>query len=116
MRLIECHIENFGRIRALDHRFEEGVNVICRENGWGKTTFAAFLLAMLYGFPSTRRKKAEDNDRDRFRPWQGGIYGGRLSFEAGGKIYEITRSFGKRESEDEFELRDLETKIGRAHV
>ncbi|MBE6007460.1 MAG: hypothetical protein E7238_10010 [Sarcina sp.] len=111
MRLIECHIENFGRIRALDHRFEEGVNVICRENGWGKTTFAAFLLAMLYGFPSTRRKKAEDNDRDRFRPWQGGIYGGRLSFEAGGKIYEITRSFGKRESEDEFELRDLETNL-----
>lgn len=111
MRLIYCHIENFGRLRNLDYTFEEGVNVICRENGWGKSTFSAFLRAMFYGFSGTRRKKKEENERERYRPWQGGIYGGRLAFEAGGKQYEMTRVFGRRESEDEFELRDLATNL-----
>ena len=111
MRLIYCHIENFGRLRNLDYTFEEGLNVICRENGWGKSTFSAFLRAMFYGFSGTRRKKKEENEREKYRPWQGGIYGGRLAFEAGGKQYEMTRVFGRRESEDEFELRDLATNL-----
>ena len=66
---------------------------------------------MLYGLPAARKKSPEDNERHRYRPWQGGAYGGRLTFEAYGKRYEITRMFGSRESEDEFELRDLDTNI-----
>ncbi len=111
MKLIFCHIENFGRLRNFDYRFEEGLNVICRENGWGKSTFSAFLRAMFYGFSGSRRKKAEENERERYRPWQGGVYGGLLVFEAGGKTYEMTRIFGRRESEDEFELRDAGTNL-----
>ena len=111
MKLISCHIENFGRLHRLDCSFSDGLNMICRENGWGKSTFAAFLCAMLYGLPAARKKSPEDNERHRYRPWQGGAYGGRLTFEAYGKRYEITRMFGSRESEDEFELRDLDTNI-----
>ena len=111
MKLISCHIENFGRLHRLDCSFSDGLNIICRENGWGKSTFAAFLCAMFYGFPATRKKSPEENERHRYRPWQGGTYGGRLTFEAYGKKYEITRMFGRRESEDEFELRDLDTNI-----
>ena len=66
---------------------------------------------MLYGLPAARKKSPEENERHRYRPWQGGAYGGRLTFEAYGKRYEITRMFGSRESEDEFELRDLDTNI-----
>ncbi|MBE6001301.1 MAG: hypothetical protein E7239_07930 [Sarcina sp.] len=111
MKLISCHIENFGRLHRLDCSFSDGLNMICRENGWGKSTFAAFLCAMLYGLPAARKKSPEENERHRYRPWQGGAYGGRLTFEAYGKRYEITRMFGSRESEDEFELRDLDTNI-----
>ena len=111
MKLISCHIENFGRLHRLDCSFSDGLNIICRENGWGKSTFAAFLCAMLYGLPAARKKSPEENERHRYRPWQGGAYGGRLTFEAYGKRYEITRMFGSRESEDEFELRDLDTNI-----
>ena len=52
---------------------------------------------MFYGFSGNRRKKAEENERETYRPWQGGIYGGLLVFEAGGKTYEMTRVFGRRE-------------------
>ena len=120
MRLISCHVENFGCLHEFDYIFTDGVNVICRENGWGKSTFAAFLLAMFYGLPSKGKRgqtlSAEAgfsamNARAAYRPWQGGVFGGRLVFEAGGRIYEAARLFGERESQDEFDLRDLETNL-----
>lgn len=120
MRLISCHVENFGCLHEFDYIFTDGVNVICRENGWGKSTFAAFLLAMFYGLPSKGKRGktlSEEagfsamNARAAYRPWQGGVFGGRLVFEAGGRIYEAARLFGERESQDEFDLRDLETNL-----
>ena len=133
MKLIHCHIENFGRLRDFDYVFQEGVNVLCRENGWGKSTFASFLCAMFYGIPgtargggsstrataargkgdSTRTKTANSvkSERAMYLPWQGGTFGGSLVFEAGGKEYEMTRIFGRRASEDVFELRDMDTNL-----
>ena len=43
MRLISCHIENFGRLHEYDHDFSEGCNYIVGHNGWGKSTLAAFI-------------------------------------------------------------------------
>ena len=111
MKLISCHIENFGRLRNFDHAFEDGLNLFLRENGWGKSTLAAFLCAMFYGMPGTRRRAAGENDRVKYRPWQGGTFGGKILFESGGHIYELTRIFGKKESEDVFDLRDAETNL-----
>ena len=111
MKLISCHVENFGRLHSFDYTFKDGINIFLCENGWGKSTFAAFLCAMFYGLPGARRKQAGNGLRERFRPWQGGIYGGRLIFETDQKTYEMVRVFGRRESEDSFELRSLETNL-----
>ena len=53
MRLLRCHIENFGVLSGFDYEFPAGLAVICRENGFGKSTLAAFLKAMFYGLPRT---------------------------------------------------------------
>ena len=111
MKLISCHIENFGHLRNYDHIFAEGLNVFLHENGWGKSTLASFLCAMFYGMPGARKRKTVENEREKFRPWQGGTYGGRLLFETDGRIYEMIRTFGRRASEDTFELRDAETNL-----
>ena len=120
MKLISCHVENFGRLHDYDYVFSDGINVICRENGWGKSTFAAFLLAMFYGLPAKGRKRQavsrgdrlpEQNARTFYRPWQGGVFGGQIVFEAGGRTYEMSRIFGEREAQDEFELRDFDTNL-----
>ena len=50
MRLIQCHIENFGKLHDVTIDFHEGLNQICQKNGWGKSTLGAFLRVMLYGF------------------------------------------------------------------
>ena len=111
MRLISCHIENFGRLRGFDYIFSEGLNTFFYENGWGKSTFAAFLCAMLYGLPASRRKQASENLRERYRPWQGGVYGGSITFETEGKGYVAYKTFGKTRSGDVFKLIDTKTNL-----
>lgn len=108
MRLIGCHIENFGKLHDLSVDFTEGVNSICKENGWGKSTFAAFIRAMFYGLEGERKRSIDENERKRYTPWQGGVFGGQLTFEVGGKQYTVTRTFSEQE---EFELRDAQTNV-----
>ena len=111
MRLISCHIENFGRLQDYSMDFEENMNVICEANGWGKSTFAAFIRAMFYGLEGERKRSIEDNERKRYKPWQGGVFGGQLIFEDKGRRYEIIRIFRDKEANDEFELRDADTNL-----
>ena len=107
MRLLRCHIENFGVLSGFDYEFPAGLAVICRENGFGKSTLAAFLKAMFYGLPRTGARNVTENERRRLEPWQGGRFGGFLEFEYQGAAYRVTRYFGKTAAKDTFSLRDL---------
>lgn len=98
MKLIACHINNFGKLSDLNINFNDGVNVINQPNGWGKSTLAAFLKAMLYGFDTKKEPGAFERERKLYKPWQGGTYGGELDFEADGVEYRLVRTFGLTES------------------
>lgn len=111
MKLIRCEIQNFGKIRKGTYEFKDGCNSFCERNGWGKSTLAAFIKIMLYGFENERTRSEFENERRRFRPWQGGVYGGKLVFEAGGEVYEIERVFGSKEKDDKFCVRNLKTNL-----
>lgn len=110
MRIISCHIDNFGKLSNYNFDFQEGLNIINQENGWGKTTFAAFLKAMFFGLDYSRSKKVLV-DRSKYYPWNEGKFGGSITFELKGKPYRIVRSFGKKESEDDFVIYDLDKNI-----
>lgn len=109
MQIKNIHISNFGKLHEMQMDFSEGLNVITGENGWGKSTLAAFLKAMLYGMDATTKRSLMENERKRYKPWQGGAYGGSMEFEANGKFYRLERFFGTREREDKFALYDLAT-------
>ena len=111
MKLINCHIENFGKLSDVDIDFLNDSNVINQQNGWGKSTLVTFIKVMFFGFSNEKAKKIVDNDRKKFRPWQGGIYGGRITFETNGKKYEMYRVFGTKASEDTFSLKDADTNL-----
>ena len=108
MKLLNCKIVNFGCLSDCSFDFDEGLNILYAQNGKGKSTFAAFLKAMLYGLPSNR-KAGLDNERRRYTPWQGGTFGGALCFEAEGVEYRLERFFGAREKDDRFALYHLAT-------
>ena len=107
MKLIRCHIENFGGLSDYDLEFAPGLTVIREENGFGKTTLAEFIRAMFYGLP--RKTPKALGKRQKYEPWQGGKYGGSLTFEHDGKEYRIQRTFGATPKSDTFALIDLQT-------
>jgi uncharacterized protein YhaN len=109
MRLIECYVENFGKLSAFRYTFKDGLNVIKAENGFGKTTLTVFLKTMLYGIDDNKKKDIADNERKHYRPWGGGKFGGTLTFSAKGRIYRIERSFGAKPSDDTFCIYDVKT-------
>ena len=111
MKLIKCYIENFGKLHNYSYNFEDGLNIIKEENGFGKTTFATFIKSMFYGLDNAVNVKTEKSDRKKYYPWQGGNYGGNIEFEINNKQYKIERFFGKKASEDTFKLYNLSTNL-----
>lgn len=110
MKLLRIHIDDFGCLHDYDYEFEDGLNVVLHDNGWGKTTMGAFLKAMLYGFSSKRSKDITENERRRYFPWQGGKYGGSLDFETEGVRYRIFRTFGETPRFDKTKILNLDSK------
>ena len=111
MKLINCDIENFGCFSNFHMDFNEGCNVLHEENGWGKSTLATFLRVMFYGFENGAKRDEYENERKRYMPWQGGVYGGKLTFEANGNKYTIIRTFGNKEADDTFVVKDCNTNL-----
>jgi len=109
LKLLNCHIVNFGCLSDRSYTFRDGLNVIYAENGSGKSTLTVFLKAMLYGLTTPGKNDIVGSERKRYAPWNGGKFGGSLSFSARGKEYRIERFFGKREKDDTFKLYDLAT-------
>ena len=109
MKIIECYVENFGKISKQKFSFKDGTNCIKGDNGSGKSTLAAFIKVMLYGMGDTRKTSLEENDRKHYMPWQGGVCGGSLTFSAGGKTYRVERSFAPKAADDSYTLYDTAT-------
>ena len=109
MKLLRLHVENFGKLQNFEFSFDKGLNVLLQENGWGKSTLAAFIKAMLYGMPASSKQSLDENERKKYMPWQGGAYGGSLEFCTADGKYRIERFFGAKESGDSFALYDLAT-------
>ena len=109
MRLIECYIENFGTLHDFHYSFDGGLNVLNHDNGFGKTTLSVFIKAMFYGLDDTKKMKLEENDRKHYMPWQGGVFGGWLTFTTGTLSYKVERTFGAKASDDTYTLYELET-------
>lgn len=111
MKLLSFHVENFGKLSDFSYDFKEGFNSIHMENGMGKSTFAAFIRVMFFGFQGESKRGEFENERRFYAPWQNGTYGGQLTFSVGKKTYIISRVFGKTAKGDVFRLQDAETML-----
>ena len=107
MKLISCEIRAFGHLIDHKHDFTDSLNPILQDNGWGKTTFCVFIKSMFYGLEYNQKHSL--NERKHYKPWDGGDYGGSLTFESDGKRYRIERSFGDKDKDDTFCLYNADT-------
>lgn len=83
----------FGKLEGESLELHDGLNVISAPNESGKSTWCAFVRAMLYGVDSSERQKAGFlPDKMRFAPWSGAAMQGSMQLESGGKDITITRT------------------------
>lgn len=106
MRLRSCYIAGFGKFKDRAFDLSQNIVVIKEENGWGKTTLAAFVECMLFGMDSGRTKAVENSDRIKYAPFAGGAYGGMLELVAGGRVYRIERTFSQTPAGDTVKVYD----------
>ena len=112
MRLYTCHIDNFGVLQDLDLDFRDRLHTVFEGNGWGKSTLAAFLLVMFYGFANEKSRSDMFNERRRYAPWQQGVYGGTVTFSWKGRLLRLERVFGLNNAgEDRTAVYDAQTNL-----
>lgn len=68
---------SFGGLEGARLELGPGLNVIQAPNEGGKSTWAGFLKAMLYGIDTRDRdRKGYLADKNRYQPWSRGPHGG----------------------------------------
>ena len=101
----------FGKLEHQTLTLYPGMNIIAAGNEWGKSTWCAFLTAMLYGL-DTRAKSSKSAlaDKERYAPWSGAPMSGRIDLNWDGRDITIERSTKGRVPMGDFQA--YETRSG----
>lgn len=96
MRLLELHIDGFGKFHDRTISFNDGINIIYGKNEAGKSTLHTFIRGILFGIERGRGRAAKNDLYTKYEPWENsGTYEGWLRLEKDGTIYRIERRFRK---------------------
>lgn len=107
-------IRSFGLIRDMTLEFSSKINVIEGQNEAGKSTIAAFIKYMLYGFDGVDTEDKVTERKKRIN-WETGCAEGSMLVRVKGKRYLITRSTtptentGRLAYKEEASILDMET-------
>lgn len=93
----------FGKLEHQTLEVKPGLNILTAPNEWGKSTWCAFLVAMLYGI-DTRAKSTKHTlaDKERYAPWSGSPMSGRIDLNWQGRDITIERNTTRRVPMGEF--------------
>lgn len=109
MNILSMHA-SFGTLQNQTLTLHEGLNIITAPNESGKSTWASFLLAMLYGVDSSERAtRGTLPVKTKYRPWSGAPMEGRLELEWNGRRIAIERTGKPRAPMSVFRAYDLDT-------
>jgi len=84
---------SFGGLQNARLNLAPGLNIIEAPNERGKSTWCAFIRAMLFGINTAEREKEGFlPEKTKYRPWSGNAMEGAMEVEAGGKDVIIQRT------------------------
>ena len=96
MKINKLKINSYGKLKEKEINLKEGINIIYGKNEAGKSTLLNFITNMFYGI-SKNKKGKEFSDFEKFLPWTGEEFSGKLEYELNNnKKYEIYRDFNKK--------------------
>ena len=91
--IIKKMTARFGCLENQTLELHEGLNVITAPNESGKSTWCAFIRAMLYGVDSSQREKGGVKpDKVKYAPWSGSPMAGEMEIEHNGRAITLSRS------------------------
>ena len=100
----------FGKLEHQTLTLKPGLNIIEAPNEWGKSTWCAFLISMLYGIDTrTKSSRYQLADKERFVPWSGTPMSGRMDLNWQGRDITIERSTKGRIPMGEFRAYETHT-------
>lgn len=83
---------DFGVLSGSELELHDGLNIISAPNESGKSTWCAFICAMLYGIDSSQREKGgKKPDKVKYAPWSGVPMSGVMDIVHGGEEITLTR-------------------------
>ena len=110
MRILNLHINGFGKLQNRDFSFDSGLNVVYGQNEAGKSTLHTFIRGMLFGIEKQRGRASKNDLYSKYEPWEGsGTYEGYMRVESQGEIFRIERRFVKKDQQ----LRIINETLGR---
>ena len=102
----------FGKLNHETLTLKPGLNVIQAPNEWGKSTWCAFLTAMLYGLDTRAHStKTALSDKERYTPWSGAPMSGRIDLNWNGRDITIERKTKGRSVFGSFQAFETESGI-----
>ena len=100
----------FGKLANQTLTFQPGLNVIHAPNEWGKTTWCAFMEAMLYGVDTRERStQTAMAVKEKYAPWSGQPMSGRMDIDWNGRNITIERRSKGRTPFGEFSAYETDT-------
>ena len=100
----------FGKLEHETLTLQPGLNIIQAPNEWGKSTWCAFLAAMLYGIETrVHTTKAVIADKERYAPWSGSPMSGRIDLNWNGRDITIERRTKGRSIFGDFKAYETDT-------
>ncbi len=91
-RIDRIEIVSFGKLRNRVIELTDGLNVLTAPNESGKSTLAAFLRFVFYGFTDGRKKELYENDKKLYTPWETPKCEGSVTVTRGGRQYRAYRN------------------------
>jgi len=85
-------IVSFGKLQNRVIELHDGINILTAPNESGKSTLAAFLRFVLYGFTDARKKELYENDKKLYTPWDNPKCEGSVTVTRGDRQYRAYRS------------------------
>lgn len=96
MKILNLRVNHFGKLANKQIELENGINIIYGKNESGKSTLLKFIMGMFYGLSKNKNGKFI-SDYERYTPWDGGEFSGKISYELDdGQKYEVFREFKKK--------------------
>ncbi|MEE0865475.1 MAG: AAA family ATPase [Clostridia bacterium] len=96
MNLNKLKINSYGKLKEKEINLNYGINIIYGKNEAGKSTLLNFIVNTFYGI-SKNKKGKEYSDFEKYLPWSGEEFSGKIEYELNNKNkYEVYRDFKKK--------------------